>query len=109
MKFSITLAVIALSTAIAFTQAAPTKTEPLAAEVADAAYIQGPVHTCGPAFPDSNGNLVKRTCMGGAEAMAVDEIEAQVVATTTAEPTPTPTRVCHGGPVHDKRGLECPM
>ncbi|KAF9998576.1 hypothetical protein BGZ80_010600 [Entomortierella chlamydospora] len=72
MKFSVTLAVIALSTAIAFTQAAPTKTEPLA---------------------------------------AVNEIEAQAVA---AAASPSPTRVCTGGPIHDKRGYdkrgyECPI
>ncbi|KAF9393162.1 hypothetical protein BGX21_010896, partial [Mortierella sp. AD011] len=71
MKFSVTLAVIVLSTAIAFTQAAPTKTEPLA---------------------------------------AVNEIEAQAVA---AAASPSPTRVCKGGPIHDKRGYdkrgyECP-
>ncbi|GJJ72534.1 hypothetical protein EMPS_04892 [Entomortierella parvispora] len=35
--------------------------------------------------------------------LAAFEVEAQ------APPAPTPTSHCKGGPVHDKRGYECPM
>ncbi|KAF9432024.1 hypothetical protein BGZ76_011396 [Entomortierella beljakovae] len=108
MKFSISLAIIVYS-AIAVTQAAPTKTEPLAGEVPDAVVVPLPIRTCGPPIVDSAGRVVKRfMCPGNiAEGVEVPEKVAAAVV-----PSPSPTRHCTGGPIHDrrrKRGMECPM